>query len=276
MRARTRRDGGICETLRRADAPRPRPRVPPAPLMDVSTRAVLTAVVAALVGGAGVVAGVPLVAASAVLALVIAVGWPVLLDLPARLGSSVVIALGGVGGVIAVTATRGQPVLRELPIVVALAILLAFVNELARQDGRARLVDSVAGTVTGVLVAASSAGWLASERSIGGTSLVVTGAVALAVAAFASAFPLGSWLGALVTTGAGIAAGVAVGMLSTDFPAAVGPVLGLAMGVLVAALHALFDRLPALRRRTAAFAVVVLPVALAGIVVYVVGRVLVA
>lgn len=252
--------------------------------MEVSTRAVLTAVLAAVMAVTSYVVGLPelaavgelpAVAAACLLALVIAVGWPVLLGLPNRLGSSVVIAIGGVGAVIAVFATRGGPWLRELPLVVALAVLLAFVNELARQDGRARLVDSVAGTTTGVLVATSAAGWLAADRSIGGTPLVVTGAVALAVAAFASAFPLGAWLGAVVTTGAGVAAGTAVGMLTTDFPPAAGPVLGLAMGLLVAALHALFDRLPALSRRTAALAVVVLPVALSGVIVYVVGRVLV-
>ncbi len=275
MQACARRDGGICETLRRADAPRPRPRVPPAPLMDVSTRAVLTAVVAALVGGAGVVAGVPLVAASAVLALVLAVGWPVLLDLPARLGSSVVIALGGVGGVIAVTATRGQPVLRELPIVVALAILLAFVNELARQDGRHRLVESVTGTVTGVLVATAAAGWVASGRTPGGTSLVVSGAVALAVGAAVSAVPLGGWTAAAVTTVAAVIAGGAVGAVMPGTDVLAGAFLGLATGILVAALHALFDRQPVLSRRWAALATIVLPVSVSGILVYVVGRVLV-
>ncbi len=252
--------------------------------MEVSTRAVLTAVLAAVMAVTSYLVGLPelagsgelpIVVAGVLLALAIAVGWPLLLNLPNVLGSAVVIALGGAGAVLAVAGTRGGPWLRELPIVVALAILLAFVNELARQDGRARLVDSVSGTVTGVLVAASAAGWLAAERSVGGTSLVVTGAVALAVAAATSAAPLGEWLGALVTTGAGIAAGTAVGVLSPDFPAAVGPVLGVSMGLLVAALHALFDRLPALRRRTAAFTVVVLPVALSGIIVYVVGRVLV-
>jgi len=252
--------------------------------MEVSTRAVLTAVLAAVMavtsyavglpelGGAG---ELPIVVAAVLLALAIAVGWPILLNLPNVLGSAVVIAIGGAGAVLAVAATRGAPWLRELPIVVALAVLLAFVNELARQDGRARLVDSVSGTVTGVLVASAAAGWLAAERSIGGTELVVTGAVALAVAAATSAAPLGGWLGGVVTIGAGIATGTAIGLLTTDFPRIVGPVLGLATGLLVAALHALFDRLPALRRRSAAFTVVVLPVALSGVIVYVVGRVLV-
>lgn len=252
--------------------------------MEVPTRAVFTAVLAAVMAVTSYLVGLPemsdtgelpIVIAAVLLALAIAVGWPLLLGLPNLLGSGVVIALGGSGAVLAVAGTRGAPWLRELPVVVALAILLAFVNELARQDGRARLVDSVSGTVTGVLVATTAAGWLAAERSVGGTSLVVSGAVALAVAAATSAAPLGAWLGGVVTTGAGMATGTAVGTLMPDFPAAVGPVLGLAMGLLVAALHALFDRLPALRRRTAAFTVAVLPVALAGILVYVVGRLLV-
>lgn len=251
--------------------------------MEVSTRAVLTAALAALMAVASFAVGqpaldgvgeLPVVVASVLLALAIAAGWPLLLGLPNVLGSAVVIALGGAGAVVAVTATRGHPLLRELPIVVALAVLLAFVNELARQDGRARLVDSVAGTVTGVLVAASSAGWVAAERSPGGTALVVSGAVALFVAAAVSAVPLGGWLGALVTAGGAVVAGGAVGAVMEDFGPVVGIALGLAMGILVAALHALFDRLPALRRRAAAFTVVVLPVALSGILVYVVGRVL--
>ena len=252
--------------------------------MEVSTRAVLTAVLAALMAVASFVAGsdriatageLPVVVASGLLALAIAAGWPVLLGLPNLLGSSVVIALGGAGAVVAVTATRGQPFLRELPFVVALAVLLAFVNELARQDGRHRLVDSVAGTVTGVLVAASSAGWVAAERSPDGTALVVSAAVALAVAAAVSAVPLGGWLNPAVTCGAAVLGGGAVGAVMSDLGPTVGAVLGLAMGILVAALHALFDRLPALRRRAAALTVVVLPVALSGLLVYVVGRVLV-
>jgi hypothetical protein len=44
--------------------------------------------------------------------------------------------------------------------------------------------------------------------------------------------------------------------------------------MLIAALDALFHRLPALRKRFASMAAVVLPVAVSGILVYVVGRVL--
>lgn len=251
--------------------------------MDASTRAVLTAALSALVAASAFtedvdalahLGRVPVMVAAVVLALMIAVGWPVLLRLPNPLGSGVVVALGGVGAVLTVTATRGHPLLRELAVVVALAVLLAFVNELARQDGRKRLVESLAGTVTGVLIATAAAGWVSAGRAPGGTSLVVTGAVALAVAAAVSAVPLEGYLGATVTGGASVVAGGAVGVVMPNLDVFVGAVLGLGMGVLVAALHALFDRQPALRSKIAAMAVVALPVAVSGILVYVVGRVL--
>jgi len=252
--------------------------------MDASTRAVITAVLAALVAATAFAVDVPaltqfgrmpVVVAAVLLALVIAIGWPRLLGLPNPLGSSSVVALGGVGAVITVTATQGAPYLRNLPAVVALAILLAFVNELARQDGRTHLVDSVAGTVTGVLVATASAGWVASVRAPEGTSLVVSGAVALAVAAAVSAVPLGGLLGAAVTTGGAVVGGGAVGAVMPTLGLAAGLTLGLATGILVSALHAMFDRVPALKGRLAAWTVIVLPVALSGVLVYVVGRVLV-
>lgn len=242
--------------------------------MDVSTRAVLTAAVAAIVAGAGVLGELPLVVAAGLLALVLALGWSVLLDLPARLGTTVVVALGGAGAVIAVAATHGAPFLRELPVVVALAILLAFVNELARQDGRLRLVESVTGTVTGVLVATAAAGWVAAGRSPGGSSLVVSGAVALAVGAAVSAVPLGGWTGATVTAVAAVIGGGAVGAVMPGMDVLAGAVLGLATGILVAALHLLFDRSRASERRLAALTTIVLPVSVSGILVYVVGRVL--
>ncbi|MDT0166550.1 hypothetical protein Q9R32_13385 [Actinotalea sp. AC32] len=243
--------------------------------MDVSTRAVLTAAAATLVAGTAILGETPLVGVSLALTLLLAAGWPVLLGLPSPLGSAVVVALGGAGSVLAVAATRGQPLLRDVPIVVALAVLLAFVNELARQDGRRRLVESVTGTVTGLLVVASAAGWVAAGRTPGATSLVVTGAAALAVSAAVSAVHLGARTGAAVTTAAGVIAGGGVGAVMPAVGSVTGAALGFATGLLVASLHVLLDRVPALRSRWASVAAVVLPVLVSGILVYVVGRVLV-
>lgn len=262
----------ICETLVRAQPCDPRPA---GLLMDVSTRAVLTSAAAALVAVAAFLGELPLAGAALVLGLVFAAGWPRLLGLPSPLGAGVVVALGAAGAIMAVTLTRGAPFLRDLPLVLALAVLLAFVNELARQDGRRRLVESVTGTVTGLLVVTAAAGWVASGRTPGGTSLVVAGAVALAVGAAVSAVPLGGWTGAGITTLASVLAGGSVGWVMPNLGLVPGLVLGLATGVLLAALHVLFDGVRALESRWASGAAIVLPVAVSGIIVYVVGRVLV-
>lgn len=242
--------------------------------MDVSTRAVLTAVLGAVVAGAAVLDPRALVAVVVLLALALAYGWPRLLDLPVPLGAFVVVALGGAGGAGVVAATRGEPFLRDLPVVIALAVLLTFVNEMARQDGRPRLLDSVAGTVTGVLVAAAAAGWIAAVRMPGGSGLVVAGAVALFLGSAAAAVPFGGWLAVLVTSAAAIAGGAGAGAVMPRIDALTGSLIGLAVGLLVAVLHALFDRVPTLEGRWASVAALVLPVSVSGLVVYVIGRVL--
>src|SRR6478735_1595790 len=76
----------------------------------------------------------PLTLASAALALVVAIGWPRLLDIPVHGGTRVVIGIAGVGAVAATAATPGEPALRYLPVVLALSIVLAFVAELLRRD----------------------------------------------------------------------------------------------------------------------------------------------
>lgn len=243
--------------------------------MSVSTRAVLTAAVAALLALAAYVGEAPLAGVSAVLALAVAVGWPGLVDAPSRRGSGVVIGLGGLGGVLAVALAGAEPFLRDLPGVLALAVLVAFVHELVRRDGRERLVESVAGAVSGVLVAAAVTGWIAAGRTADGVPVVVTGALALAVGSAVSALHLTGWLTVTLTILTAATAGAGAGLLVPGVEPLPGGVIGLAVGVLVAALHRLFDRLPAMRRRWPAVAGAVLPVTVTGILVYVVGRVLV-
>ncbi|NUU16648.1 hypothetical protein HP550_05220 [Cellulomonas humilata] len=243
--------------------------------MQLATRAVVTAVLAAAVAVAGYLGGLPLSVTAAVLALVFALGWPSLAGLPFAPGSAAVVALGGVGAVAVVHLTTTQPYLRDLPVVFAAAILLAFINELLRRDGRTRLVESVSGTVAGTLVAVAVSGWVAIGRTPGGEPIVVVGALALAVGSAVVALHLAPWVGALVTAGAAAAAGTLGALLLPGIDPLAGALLGLAVGVLVATLHALFDQLPSLQRRLPSLAAVTLPVTVTGILVYVVGRVLV-
>ena len=243
--------------------------------MQLATRAVVTAALAAIVAVAGYVGGLAVTLAAAALALAVAVGWPALASLPFKPGSSAVIGLGGVGAVLAVHTVPDQPYLRDLPVVFATAMLLAFINELLRRDGRQRLLESVAGTITGTLLAVAAAGWVAISRTPGGEPLVVAGALALAVGSAVVALPLHGWLGSIATTAAAGGAGALVGAVLAGVDTLAGLILGFAVGVLVSSLHVLFDRLPSLERRLPAVAAVALPVTVTGILVYVVGRVLV-
>lgn len=243
--------------------------------MDALTRAVLTTAAAIGLGAAAYFSEWILVGIVAAYVLVVAFGWPVLLDLPARAGGRFVVALSGLGALAVMTFTEGEPFLRDIPAVLALAILLSFVNELVRPDGRTRLVDSVAGTVSGVLVVVGAVGWVAAGRTVGGASLVVVGAVALAVGTAASVVPLSPALGLLVAVAASGGVGFGLAFALPAVSPLVGALIGVAVGVLGATLREVFDRLPSLSRRSAALAVVVVPVTVTGTLVYVVGRLLV-
>ena len=243
--------------------------------MQLATRAVVTAALSAAVAVAGYLGELPLTIAAAVLVVAFALGWPALVGLPFRAGSTAVVALAGLGAVVVVHLTAEQPYLQYLPVVLAGAVLLSFINELVRRDGRDRLVESVSGTVTGTLVAVAAAGWVATATTPGGEPLVVIGALALAVGSALVALHLAPWLGAVVTSAAAAGVGALCGAILPDIDVAPAFLLGLAVGVLVATLHALFDNLPSLERAWPSLAAVTLPVTVTGTLVYVIGRVLV-
>lgn len=242
--------------------------------MSVETRSVVTAALAAVVAVAGYLGMLPLAVVSAVLVVALAVGWPALAGLPFTPGAGAVVGLGGLGAVAAVTVTPDDPFLQHMALVLAGAVVLAFVNELLRRDGRVRMVESVSGTVTGTVLAVCVTGWVATSRLTGGDELVVAGAIALALGSAAVVLRGRTWVVYLVTVVAATAGGALVGALLPTVHLAAGVALGVGVGVLVAAMHALFDRLPALVRRVPALAVVVLPVTVTGVLVYVAGRVL--
>ncbi|MBU4336177.1 MAG: hypothetical protein KJ548_06355 [Actinobacteria bacterium] len=244
--------------------------------MTLATRAVATAALAALVAVLGYLGALPLAVVSALLAVAFGLGWPSLAALPDPPGSAVVIALSGIGAVAVVYTRSAQqaPDLRDLAIVFAGSVLLTFVNELLRRDGRTRLVESVSGTVTGSLLAVSAAGWVACGRSSEGEALVVAAAVALAAASAVSAVRMPEWLTSLAVAAAGAGAGAVLGSVLPVLGNTAGLLAGMAVGILVAAQHALFHPILAESRWQPAMTAVVLPVAVSGMLVYIVGRVL--
>lgn len=118
------------------------------------------------------------VAAYAVLAggLVLAWGWPLLLELPRPTGSSVVLAAGAVGlaGVILFSGDDNDGT-KAISLVLAIALVLAFLHQLIRTDGRKSLTVSLAGCALGLVL-------LASGTFGAGAAAYDTGDAALAVA----------------------------------------------------------------------------------------------
>lgn len=86
---------------------------------------------------------------------VLAWGWPVLLGLPSPRGTMGVLAAGTVFMTAAVMLTPDAPYLRWLPAAMAVAVVVAFLHQLMRRDGRPRLTESVAATTSGLAIIAA-------------------------------------------------------------------------------------------------------------------------
>src|SRR5690625_718486 len=127
----------------------------------------MVAAVATFVALASYISLAALVGVIFVLIMAVAVGWPWLIALPTPRTSSVVLALCGFGAVVSVVIVDVEPLLKWLPAALGGAVVIAFVHQLLRRDGRPRLVEAVSGMVAGMLVLASAAGWVAAVRTVG-------------------------------------------------------------------------------------------------------------
>ncbi|NAZ84287.1 hypothetical protein GTR02_21010 [Kineococcus sp. R8] len=254
--------------------------------MSTSATASTTAALAALVAVAAFAPSGLLTVAVVLVGLLVAVGWSPLLDLPSRRGTAAVVALAAAAAAVTVvlrTATGEDP-LTVLPAAAALALLLAFVHQLLRRDGRPRLVESVTGSVTGQSVVVLAAAWVALPGTVAGAAFaaVVLSALAASAAVCAVGWPL------RVAGPVSLVAGAAAGWLASGLAALLGAgdvvsdvrwsvagvVAGLGAGLLSASWRAHSERLPGVHGLSAALAVAAAPVAMAGAGAYVVGRLL--
>lgn len=240
--------------------------------MNLTNRAVLTAAASAAVAVGASLGAVPLTVVLGVLAAIFAFGWSGLMKLPSSGGSTLVVALTAGGALACVALTPNEPWLRFLPVVLAFGVFLAFINEMLRPVPRANLIDSLFGTVTGIVVAICGAGWLAAFRIEHGLPVVMISASALAAASAAGALKGPRWLVVVATFLLGTAAGVVTAHFLGATKLLTGLLQGALAGVTISALHALVQRLPELASRRSAASMVVLPILALGILVYVAGR----
>lgn len=219
----------------------------------------------------------PLVVAVAVAlpAGVMAWGWSGLLGLPSPRGTAVVLALGSTGAIGTALATRDDPLLRWMPAALAGALIVAFLHQLARRDGRPRLVESIASNTTAIAIVVSGACFVVLPRTANGAWTVALAASAIAVSALTDLLGdlprLRSWLlpSAML---AGGAVAVSVSLIS----GVVGWGPSVLLGVLAAgvshALRRVLAMLPAISGARSQLVSAGASVLTAGVVVYVVGR----
>jgi hypothetical protein len=216
-----------------------------------------------------------LAAAALLVVAVLAWGWPTLVDLPSPRGSTAVVALGGAAAVVAVALSEDEPLLQWLALALAGAVVVEFVHQLARRDGRPRLVEGMTGTLAGVVVLASLSSWLALPRTDVGASGVLLVAVPVAIGLALQALPVPGRLtavaGVVLTA---LLSGLVAGLVPEPTVVA-GLVTGLVAGSVAAMLHRLLSVLPPAGSAPAWLAVALAPLASTGMVSYVALRLLV-
>ena len=240
--------------------------------MTRAVPAVTTAVLAATVALGALAGPVLLAAALLVTVIVMATGWPTLLGLPTQRGSTTVLALGGTAAVLVVTlaGTDDEP-LRWLTPLLALSVVATFAHQLLRRDMRPRLVESVAGVVSGVVVVELVAGWIAAAGT--STDLVLAGVAALVPASLALAIPLPQRVTGTLCVVAALVGAVVASVLLDDLATVPGAVTGLLVAVLLVSLDRLFATLPSATSRQAGLALGAAGVCCSGAIVYLLERV---
>ncbi|WP_167147087.1 hypothetical protein [Actinomyces sp. ZJ308] len=107
-------------------------------------------------------------------------GWPALVRARHDLGATIVMTISGLAAATSVYLLDDMGV---AGLVMAFSILLAFVGQMLRRDGRHNLVEDLSSTVAGCLVVVSGSAWCALEPGLADPAVVVPTCLALFVGA---------------------------------------------------------------------------------------------
>jgi len=269
----------LTRALARAAAAAAKPVTLPVPEMPVQP--LVTVAVVALAGLLTITAfaGPLMIALAVALAAgVMSWGWAGLLGLPSPRGTTLVLVVGSAGAIGTVLATVDDPFLAWMPAALAGSMIVAFLHQLARRDGRPRLVEAVASTITAIAIVVSGASLVALPRTEHGPWVVAIASAAMAVSAVTDlaggSRRLCAWLLPMAML-AGGAVAIPVGNLA----GAVGWGAAALLGVLAAgvshAVRRVLATLPAISGARSQLASACASVLTGGVVVYVVGRLLI-
>src|SRR4051794_32714652 len=175
-----------------------------------------------LIGVAAYAGSWALAGAVLVVTGLLAWGWPALLELPAPRGTSGALGLSAVLATVSVAATRDDPLLDWLALAAAGGVMVAFLHQLVRRDGRPRLVESLSGEVMAVALIACAAALIGLPRTQGGADAVLSLAACAAAGFAIELVPLPERLMTLpMVVGSAAAGGLAAGLVA-ETPVAFG------------------------------------------------------
>lgn len=243
----------------------------------VRVLAVVTAVgLAVLVGVSALVGPNSTALAVGFACVVLAWGWVRLTDAPSPVVAAVVLAAGALAICAAAGFTRTDPYLVWVPVAVAVSVMAAFLHQVFRGGGRARLTEGVASSVGALAVMASGAAIIAVPHYPHGGPWALASVLAVGGAALPALF-----LGRRVSGAWVLLASVVLGALAAVVTAALAggvPLGGAALtGVLVAGISHSMMRvlfaLPGARAVQSAAAVGAAAVLTVGVVVYLMARI---
>ena len=144
------------------------------------TRLAFAGVVPLLLAVGSVLPGWVRLALVAVLVPAAAQGWPALVRARHDLGGTIVMTISGLSAAASVYLLDDMGV---AGLVMAFSILVAFVGQMLRHDGRHNLVEDLSSTVAGCLVVVSGSAWCALEPGLADPAVVVPTCLALFVGA---------------------------------------------------------------------------------------------
>jgi hypothetical protein len=253
---------------------------PSAPVPEMHRQPLLTVAVVALCGLLIITAfaGPVLVALALALAAgVIAWGWSGLLGLPSPRGTTSVVALGSAAAIATALATRTDPFLAWMPAALAGSMVAAFVHQLARRDGRPRLVESIASTITAIAIVVSGASLVALPRTSHGAWVMAIGMSAMAVSALTDLVGgsrrLRAWLLPLAMLAGGVVAIIVdLALDARNWGGAA--LLGVLVAMISHSVRHVLAMLPAISAARSQLVSACASVLTGGVVVYVVGRLL--
>jgi hypothetical protein len=256
---------------RRAHAQKARPALPRRALVARPLSIAATVAFAALVALTGYASPQFVALAVALAGFVLAWGWPLLLSLPSPRGTTAVLAIGTVLMTGTALLTRDDPYLEWMPAALAVSVIVGFLHQLMRRDGRPRLTESVAAVTSALAIISAGTALAPIPHALHGEHALAATMAGLGVGALADpcvSIPrLRQWaLFIAMLVGGGAA--VVVALVAGDLLAGPAALLGLLAAAISHAARRVLAPLPATAMPRAQLAAAATSSLLIGVVAY--------